>query len=1792
MAMGAWLVWIGLTGLLRAASGEAPQILLVTPVPGEATNLTRITVVFSKPVTGVDVGDLVLAGYPATDFRQVSATTYEFGFGEVLPFGPVTAGWIPNHGIADTENPPNAFWEVGPDAAWGYVRVDPTAPILLGRLPAAGVVRQLSGVELTFSEPVTGVDAGDLLINGVPAVEVTGIAAGPYVFTFPSVSAGRVELRFATGHGIRDLGVRPLEFAGGSWEVTVDPAMTDPRVRIHEILAANATGLRDEDGEEQGWIEIHNAGTGVVNLGGLTLTDDVERPGKWEFPPTLLGPGEYRVIFASGKDRRDGGVGSPLHTGFRLARRGEYLGLFNAEWPRRAIDGLADRFPVQRNDVSWGRRADGSWAYHATPTPGAMNRGVTVIEACEPVRFSVARGYFNAPFELVLTCATPGVTIRYTLGGAEPSSTNSQVYGGPIRVDRTMVVRADAVREGWLGSETGTHTYLMQLSTAQRGLPAFSLVTASNNLTGPTGIVGMQGGTRDASGAWVRRTATDYFNPLNRGPAWERPVSVEFLSPRNNGEFQIDAGLRLHASDYFRPRLTPGSKFSWRLYFRGDYGEGRLRFPLLPVSNVEEFDALVLRAGSNDSNPFVRDEIQRRLFADCGQVSARGLLTVLYLNGRYSGYYNPVERIEADFLSIHHGGGDAWDVLSQSGPLDGDRVNFDQMMSVVRTGSPTNSVWYQGMASRLDLTNFVDYLLVNAYGYNGDWPHNNWRAGRERRPGALWRFYIWDAEWSFGTYGRSVTGNTFTELGTTEIGTLYSRLRQNPEFRLLFADRAHRHLYHQGALTAENVTRRFAETTVGLSSLIGGLDRSITNTWVRSRPGPLRGHLHGQGLFGSSNAPVFSIHGGRVGEGTAIGITNLAGAIWYTLNGPDPRVAFSGLVAANARQYSAEQPPVISQPTVLRARSLNNGVWSALTEAVFSIDALSIPVRIGELMVNPPGGSAYEFVEIRNISSRPVNLAGFTFEGIGFRFPPNSTLPGRGVWVLASDNNPAAFVGRYPTLTVVGWYSGALDNAGEAIVLRDAAGGMVDRVVYGVDAGWPDVAGNGRSLERTRFDLDPGDPAAWEASTMVGGSPGVILPPAATVSPVRIDEVFAMNRGRILRGTKTPDFVELLGMGPGVTDLAGWTLRRADRTNRFVFPGGYRIGPGERRVIWCGEAGPGDLTADFRLAADGGTLVLGDATGRRMSVWVYGQQASEWSVGMVEGWATPVLTEPSPGEGNELVPTAPSSALALNEWLANPVSGGEDFIELFNRSEELPLWVPGHALQFSNTVHVLGFPVVIPPRGFVALTANGGGGPNELPFKLPAAGNTLRLIDRAGETLESVSYTNALEGVSSGRFPDGTDGWVSLPLGGTPGRPNLLTPPPGPHLTEMLAHADPQSATPELMRDWIELGNSSGTNVALGGWRLVRVQPRPASWSFPVGITLVSGGNLRVFADATVAASTGNAAVLNTGFDLPDGGGVIELQGPDGVARDRLRFGAQLPGRSIGWDGTGWHLMATATPGMMNSGRAFLSFGESVRINEWLALDPVRSDFIELHNGAANPVNLGGWRLTDDPSLAGINRFTIEPLTFIGAGGWLVFDAESGRPAAPTRAPFQLSALGEVLRLYTPVSNLVDSVTVLPAMAGISDGRFPDGAPGASLRLTQPTPGLANRYTDDRDGDGLPDAWELANGLDPDDPSDADLDDDGDGMSNRAEYLAGTDPQSASSVLALEAAWETGVLRLTFTAQSDRSYTLQGRPGLDAPWGSIQNISGQTGIRRIDWMDAGAGVLPMRYFRVLTPALP
>ncbi len=168
-------------------------------------------------------------------------------------------------------------------------------------------------------------------------------------------------------------------------------------------------------------------------------------------------------------------------------------------------------------------------------------------------------------------------------------------------------------------------------------------------------------------------------------------------------------------------------------------------------------------------------------------------------------------------------------------------------------------------------------------------------------------------------------------------------------------------------------------------------------------------------------------------------------------------------------------------------------------------------VVINEIHYNPSSAQGsdanFEFLELHNASDEPINLAGFAFAaGITHTFQTGDTLPARGFLVLAS--NSANYPGSKD------WDSGSLLNTGEALQLVDASGAIVDLVEYDDANPWPTAAnGDGPSLELKDPLLDNTLPENWQASFVIGGTPGArnfATNPTAVSEPVSAPREFVL----------------------------------------------------------------------------------------------------------------------------------------------------------------------------------------------------------------------------------------------------------------------------------------------------------------------------------------------------------------------------------------------------------------------------------------------------------------------------------------------------------------------------------------------------------------------------------------------------------------------------------------------------------------------------------------------------------
>lgn len=1697
----------GYAAIGSAAESIPPQLTSIIPAPAASvTSLTQVTVNFSEPVTGVSGDDLIVNGTAATGVTG-TGSSYTFSFPQP-PYGTIVFSIATNSGIADLADPPNAFDATQPSASWVYTLLDTVAPTVASAFPQAGAtVRSLGQIEVTFSEDVAGVNASDLLVNGQAATNVVVRPGAIYIFQFAPVASGSAAATWSGTHGIQDVAAPPNSFVASTWSYQVNPGLDYGSIRISEFLAANSTGINDpaatpEDPDPLPWIEIQNTGSTAVNLAGWSLSDDDGFPGQWTFPSKVISPGSFLILFATGLDIRNPGGTNRFHTNFRLSRGGEFLGLYSPESPRALVSGFTPGYPEQRNDRSYGFDPEGNLRYFATPTPGAPNGTSSITGVAEPVHFSAGRGHYTQPFDLTLSTPTPGAVIRYTTDGKEPTESTGRPYVAPIRLTNTTLLRAAAFRTNLLPSRIETHSFLFNVASGMRSMPVISIVTDQNNLTGPNGIIGISNVVQNSDGTY--RPATNaqgqvlgYHNPSKHGIAWERPTSVELIRPEDNSGFQIDAGIRVQGSDYQRPRTTVTSKFSYRLYFRSDYGAGKLDYPLFPLTTVDEFDQVVLRAGYNEnSNPFIRDEITRRLSHDMGSVAAHGTMAVLFVNGQFvngSPFYNPTERVHEEMLQAHLGGGEEWDVVgpdfAQSagapGVIDGDRADFANLMTNFWGGSLrpiTSDAAYVRVSKRLDLVNFADYCLLNAYVAMGDWPANNWRAGRERgNPGALWRYIAWDCEWAMGIYSLAVTRDSFgfsgtgtedaglNSTGNSEIARTYQALRANREFRLLLADRIQKHFFQGGALTGANISNRFDQLRRDLLGVIPSMDTEIL-TWARDRLPIIMTQFNTYGLYGysnalygvyaSSNSPVFNQHGGRVAPGFAVTLTAPipGSAIYYTLNGADPRVMFTGAISNDARLYTG--PYVLNQPVQIRTRALLNGTnWSALNEASFDVARAGIPLRITELHYNPSDSAANEFLELQNIGGAPVDLSGMYFDGITFTFNTGSSLAPGARLILATDINPATFAARHPGVTVFGNYSGSLNNGGERITLFDRFGNIITSVDYDDAGAWPSEAdGGGRSLEVTDANGDPDDPANWQASSANGGSPGTINS-AATLPDVRLSEVMAENGGAVNHEGTFPDWIEIHNTGVVAVDLSGWSLTDDTSPRKFIFPAGTVLATQSYLTIWCdgATATTSGLHAGFALNRSGATIALFDATTNRVDAFTYGLQLTNFTVARVDDdWR---LANPTPGSANSAATTASASGLVINEWQANAPAGQSDWIELHNTGTA-PVELRGIYLSNTSAIHRVTSHSYIAAGGFAQFFADEQRGPDRLDFKLAASGGTIALFNNAAAEIDRVTYTNALEGVTRGRFPDATSTIVNFPGSASPGSSNYVNTYTGPVLNEVLARNQSVALPDGRFGDYVELFNPNASAVPMTGYTLSVNSPEPGQYLFPIGAVVPANGYLTIWCDNSRPVSF-TANDLNTGRSLDGESGGVYLFNAQGQLVNSVEYGFQVADLPIGLSGGSWRLLSAATPGTANASPAPLGTNRVLRINEWMANPADGDDWFELYNSTNRPVELSGLTLTDDPTTVGFAQFRIAPLSFIGAGGFVKWIADGNAGNGRNHVNFSLNDAGEFIGLYAnPVTTnfvLIDAVAFGAQMLGVSEGRLLDGQPSFS-----PFPGSAS----------------------------------------------------------------------------------------------------------------------------------
>ncbi len=144
-------------------------------------------------------------------------------------------------------------------------------------------------------------------------------------------------------------------------------------VELNEVLAHNVS-LTNLDGQAPDWIELRNKADSVVDLSGMSLSDDPSVPRRWVFPESsVIGPNGLLVVYCDGNS-----VASATNTGFGLKSTGGSVGLYDSlARDGRLIDSVT--FGLQVADLSIGRSGtNGTWLL-CQPTLAKTNQAVEAL---------------------------------------------------------------------------------------------------------------------------------------------------------------------------------------------------------------------------------------------------------------------------------------------------------------------------------------------------------------------------------------------------------------------------------------------------------------------------------------------------------------------------------------------------------------------------------------------------------------------------------------------------------------------------------------------------------------------------------------------------------------------------------------------------------------------------------------------------------------------------------------------------------------------------------------------------------------------------------------------------------------------------------------------------------------------------------------------------------------------------------------------------------------------------------------------------------------------------------------------------------------------------------------------------------------------------------------------------------------------------------------------------------------------------------------------------------------------
>ncbi len=509
------------------------------------------------------------------------------------------------------------------------------------------------------------------------------------------------------------------------------------QVIVNEYSCANWKQFADNYGKHEDWIELHNLSIVPVNIGGYYLSDDEDKPTKWQIPDDVTIPTlGYLIVYASG--RNEGGNGAPLHTNFRLTQTKNNPEHIVFSKPNgQAINDLEIIKTKTHQSVGW---LQGEWRVFTQPTPGYLNNCPCFERFAARPAVNQLAGFYEDSVVVSLSTSEPNSVIRFTLDGTEPNGV-SPIYEEPFIFTETTVLKAVTFSDNpaILPSFVQYKTYFVDVS--------HSLVVVS--------------------------IGAEDVQELANGDAQLRPVgSFEYFGYDGEPKARTYGELNEHGQDSW---ANDQRSMDW--VTRDEFGyNSAIEEKFFPLSERNDFQRLILRAAGDDNYPaanhpqnkgsaHIRDAYVHDI-AERGNLRVdvrRSEKCIIYLNGDYWGVYDLRERPDDhDFTDFYYNQGkydiqfiktwgSTWAEYGDQQALDDWEVLYD----FIQDNDMADANNFKQVAEQYDYESLVDYVIINSFSVCSDWLNWNtgwWRGFNPDGEHKKWGYILWDNDATFAHY--------------------------------------------------------------------------------------------------------------------------------------------------------------------------------------------------------------------------------------------------------------------------------------------------------------------------------------------------------------------------------------------------------------------------------------------------------------------------------------------------------------------------------------------------------------------------------------------------------------------------------------------------------------------------------------------------------------------------------------------------------------------------------------------------------------------------------------------------------------------------------------------------------------------------------------------------------------------------------------------------------------------------------------------------------------------------------